>query len=302
MWSSLASMEGLEVAAREHYDFSYRDRTIRINTESAGRGAFRYVFNHPTAWDDANNRPARIRRTTKVDIETEGRKAIDELLGNQVQLPRQSFDLLTARSDRLGQIEFQLSSVGLSLESAIASLSRLRFGSSQQYNNPVASPGAASTDVGETNKDNDPEAVATPPPTSMASHHPKDLGTATAANDNPKPTAPKKKKDDGSSPRAVDSKTYPERRKRESRIVWPPKADLLEMLWTKRGTQIARELICRPETVFAKADELDLPRPESDHWLRHKYGDAIEIPEHIKALISELRQALPNGNGRSGTF
>jgi hypothetical protein len=73
-------------------------------------------------------------------------------------------------------------------------------------------------------------------------------------------------------------------------IQWPSKPDLLKMLWTKRGTQIGRELHCDADTVFSMAEELGLPRPESTHWLTRKYGDTVEIPDPIKNLIARLRQ------------
>jgi hypothetical protein len=79
-------------------------------------------------------------------------------------------------------------------------------------------------------------------------------------------------------------------RQRMSKLQWPPKADFLELLWTKRGTQIARELNRHDSTVFAMADALELPRPPKDYWLKRKFGDVVEIPDHIKDLIRQLRE------------
>jgi hypothetical protein len=78
-------------------------------------------------------------------------------------------------------------------------------------------------------------------------------------------------------------------RKRTHKVSWPPKADLLEMLWTRCGTQIARELGCDPKSVFKQARLWDLPRPPHTHWLKRKYGDPIVIPEAIAAQIARLR-------------
>jgi hypothetical protein len=49
------------------------------------------------------------------------------------------------------------------------------------------------------------------------------------------------------------------------------------------------DLDCGSPAVLAKADELGLPRPESDYWSKKKFGDLVEIPESILMKIAQLR-------------
>lgn len=68
------------------------------------------------------------------------------------------------------------------------------------------------------------------------------------------------------------------------------KPDLLEQLWLKPMTQIARELGCSKPTIKYYARELKLPPPY--FWQQMKFGDKITIPEKIQSLIMTLRNEI----------
>jgi hypothetical protein len=108
-WASLESMEGIASPARDWYAFNYRDFVLSIGTESAGKGGQRFVFNHPTEWDDKNNRPKRIRRQSQAAIELEARNVIDRELDH----PAQPDD---GKLNRLRQLRQEAESLGLSPE------------------------------------------------------------------------------------------------------------------------------------------------------------------------------------------
>lgn len=308
IWSSLASFEGVSFVAPEWYDFHYRDEVLPIGTESAGGGRVRYILNHPTAWDAENDRALRIRRNSKAEIESEARRIIDELVGNQVRLTRAVFESLTARAERLDQIEHQLSALGLSLESVLKSLLKSGTGDLPQPKAcAVPQEKPVEDDQGKNRgvlaKEEVPASVGTTgsvPPTE--STNTEVAAIATSSNGSLRTPKPEENKGAETSPETIPSEPNPKRRKRASSLVWPPKADFLEMLWTKRGTQIARELNRHSNTVLLKADELGLPRPESNHWLKQKYGEVMEIPEHIRVMIAELRREANSVRPSNGSF
>jgi hypothetical protein len=307
--------------AGEWYDFKYRDFVLPIGTESDGRGAERFVFNHPTIRDAKNDRPKRFRRDSRAIIEMEARKVIDEILDDQVRLFRKEFQALTERGDRLHRMEQQAAPLSLPLETFIDRAVRLSkqlpkgvvltdilqraiddLEGAQSPTRPVAP--SRSLDSGtQGNKAAKTSPISTSavpsPPQAPASERSRPTAqgivaaeAAGAVSDEvagargfgPQPSA-----QTGSLPGAVPVGASRKRRSRMS-IQWPSKPDLLKMLWTKRGTQIGRELHCDADTVFSMAEELGLPRPESTHWLTRKYGDTVEIPDPIKNLIARLRQ------------
>lgn len=295
LWSSLDSMEGLASSPPQWYDFNYREHVLRIGTESAGGGKVRYVFNHPTERDPANSRPARVRRSSQADIEKEARRMIDEVLNAQLPLTTPCSDVLSARAQHLETLDRHLSELDLPLESAIRLLSQLRSGGSpQEQNAPPPEPQKPLETVPETGgrapaaenliTSNPVTAPAEIAQRQVSSNGSRDFDAPALISETKQPLH-----DAGG-----DSHRTP--RWRASRLQWPSKPDFLEMLWTKRGTQIGRELNRRSETVLHMADKLGLPRPKSNHWLKQKYGEVIEIPENIRKQIAELRQAGDGGD------
>jgi hypothetical protein len=316
-WASLESMEGIGINTGEWYDFPYRDYVLPIGTESDGRGGKRFVFNHPTTRDLANNRPKRVRRDSRPMIEMEARKVIDEILDNQVRLSREEFQQIHVQLNLLRRLEQAVAPLALSPESfldqLVASLQRLRLGVTSKALVEIWTEQLAQASTGATTAvpTTDPalpakadarvsekqrakpldNSVPETEPNALADDGPSSATTTPAIiNENPKPQtlqlAPV--------PSRLESVSEKPKRRRSSPrfdIRWPAKPEFLEWLWTKRGTQIGRELGCDGTTVLAKADELGLERPKPDYWSTKRYGDAVEIPDSIKDMILQLRKA-----------
>lgn len=272
-WASLDGMEGVGVLTGEWYNLLYRGEIVPIGTEGDGRGGSRYVFNHPRDRDARTNRLIRFRRDSKVMIEADARKVIDELLDNQVRISREEVRSMHEQLDRFRRMEEMAVLMGLELEpflhQTLKQLQQLPAGVSLEQ---IVRAG-------------------------IASH----AETTVVVRSEGPPASPGQTTSEVSVESMIDSTGVPEavppgvshkRRKANKDITWPSKPDFLERLWTKRGTQIARELGCRADQVFAKADELRLQRPDPLYWARKKYGDPIEIPETIRQEIEQLRKQM----------
>ncbi len=304
LWRSLESMEGCEPPSRVWYPFSHREVTLLIGTESAGGGGERFVFNHPTEWDEKNGRPKRVRRRSKSEIEQEARRVVDEMLDKQAQGAGSPAEPPTGQTERLHQLENAFSALGFSFESALELVSQWQSGDSPRSNGsfPLAEGpvlcGPAEND-GTLSREVHGASAPAGNSESLNERECPELSENEAFSDSVlKEPECEDHQNRQASPIAAPSGRKPY--KRASKLLWPSKADFLEMLWTKRATEIGRELNRHPRTVTDKADELELPRPDSRHWQKQKYGEVMEIPEHIKALISELRreaQTAADSNG-----
>jgi hypothetical protein len=307
-WASLASMEGINTTTRQWYLFAYRNEVLSIGRESDGEGGERFVFNHPTEWDLKNNRTKRVRRNSKVVIEMEARKAVDEKLDNEVRLTREKYQALEKQLHRLHRIEEVVAPVGLSLEIFLD-----RLVQSLPHLPPKISPAELveigierftemATDITATTPSEIPGSFATTdisgqgPASSTISSNPALSKAAEAQETNPATATPVQIGSGAQAsaqvcydPKSAAPESGHKRRRRRIKVQWPSKPDFLEMLWHKRGTQIARDLGCWASTVLAKADELGLPRPEPFYWITKKFGEPVEIPESIKILITHLR-------------
>jgi len=307
-------MEGISPADRQWYPFIHRDEVLEIGTEGDGKGGERFVFNHPAQWDIDNNRPKRVRRKSKLVIEMEARKAIDEKLDNEIRLTREKYQLIEHQLGRLHRIEELVAPGGLSLEifldrlvlslqdlpskTGLAELAGMgierwaRLAAAVATPTPCQSPGpSANTDV--SGKQAAGSMISSNPGPSKADDAPAS-GAPAVQNPNPVSEAsaligPETQPPAGGKPKSVAIGSSHKQGRPRSNVPWPPKADFLEMLWLKPGTQIARDLGCGAPAIFARADELDLPRPDPTHWITKKFGDRVEIPEKIKNRIKQLR-------------
>ena len=305
-WASLDSLEGIIPATRNWYPFTHRKFVLLIGTESNGNGGERYVFNHPSEWDEKNNRPKRFRRSSKEAIENDARNTIDNELAKSA-LPggdgpnpprrmaqgaaRQVVLSLEMLLDRLAPWLKQLPPEVSPIDAIEKGMRLLVEGAGIIKNaTPVANLDLpATTDALENKRE-------TPTPSIQIA--------AGSCGETPRPPAPaanelglvEKNAELArvavlqSSPSAEPPPVAAQlRNNRKSKVQWPSKPEFLEMLWLKRRTEIARKLGCDASTVLHKAEELGLPRPETMFWARKKYGDPIEIPDRIKAQIAQLR-------------
>jgi hypothetical protein len=65
---------------------------------------------------------------------------------------------------------------------------------------------------------------------------------------------------------------------------WDSKARFLHMLWEMPSRSIAKKFHTDRKTIYAHADELNLPRPDTRFFMRQ----VREIPPEIKALMAKL--------------
>jgi hypothetical protein len=298
VWASRDSMEGISAPLLVPYTFAYRGYRLQIKTESNGAGD-RYVIDHPSERDEKNNRPKRIRRNSQEDIENEARKIIDQELAKSGQpigednhspsegpVEAQPPASLESLKDELELWRKQLPPE-LSLLDAIKRGLDLLVKTISESNSPPQVKRAELLVAGNSTKD---KTVIIPAPTDAPAIAP---AVAVVQPAEPGPESPSVEHDEVRAPIAPDriNEASPRRRRkpRESKILWPPNHEFLELLWTKPATLIGTQFHCGPVAVLKRADLLGLAKPDRWYWSRKKFGDPVEIPAHIRTQIEQFR-------------